>query len=181
MYIYLGGGAVDSEQSRLLLGAVVLAKDWRWAAMTVVASWMLTCCCACGTPLLADPDLFVTEDDDGKTGSDPLKDEELEPGPEAQPATASREEEEPAAEEEEGVDRRVSEKSRRQRKEFYRECQWVADKFVERVPGWPWKPGQEQEAIRTPEERARRGHESTTLFLGWMAQIEQVRMALIER
>ena len=42
-YIYLGGGAVDTEGPQLWLGAMVLAKDWRWAAVTLVASWMLTC------------------------------------------------------------------------------------------------------------------------------------------
>ena len=58
-----------------------------------------------------------------------------------------------------------------------RECQRVADKFIARVPDWPWKPGQEQEAFRTLEERALLGLESRALFLSWMAQTEQVRMA----
>ena len=73
-YAYLGGGQVDVEQSTLLMGAVVLAKDWQWAALTLVASWILSCCCSCGTPLLADPNLFCTWSDDGRL--DPLKDEE---------------------------------------------------------------------------------------------------------
>ena len=64
-YIYLGGGAVDECQSKLLMSAVVLAKDWTWAALTLVASWILLGCCPSEFPLLADPRLIRTEDVDG--------------------------------------------------------------------------------------------------------------------
>ena len=169
-YIYLGGGQVDVEQSELLMGAVVLAKDWTWAALTLVASWMLLCCCSVGTPLLADPNLFVTWCDDGKTVSDPLKDQELDPGPvkeERSPQLPTIKEEEPVAKVP-AIDCRVSEPSLQLRQQFYHECLQVAHKFLEAVRGWPWKPG-EQEAC-TPEERAERGKKSTKLFRNWMEQ-----------
>ena len=41
-YAYLGGGAVDSEQTELLSGLVIITKNWQWAALTVVASWFLS-------------------------------------------------------------------------------------------------------------------------------------------
>ena len=44
----LGGGAVDSEQTELLSGLVIITKNWQWAALTVVASWFLSCSCECG-------------------------------------------------------------------------------------------------------------------------------------
>ena len=47
-YAYLGGGAVDSEQTELLSGLVIITKNWQWAALTVVASWFLSCSCECG-------------------------------------------------------------------------------------------------------------------------------------
>ena len=47
-YAYLGGGAVDSEQTELLSGLVINTKNWQWAALTVVASWFLSCSCECG-------------------------------------------------------------------------------------------------------------------------------------
>ncbi len=68
--VYLGGGAVDAEQTELLHGAVVLTKDWFWAALTIVAAWILTCCCPCGEPSFVDEDLLFTE-----TTSEPLEDD----------------------------------------------------------------------------------------------------------
>ena len=47
-YAYLGGGAVDSEQTELVSGLVIITKNWEWAALTVVASWLLSCTCECG-------------------------------------------------------------------------------------------------------------------------------------
>ena len=47
-YAYLGGGAVDSEQTKLVSGLVIITKNWEWAALTVVASWLLSCSCECG-------------------------------------------------------------------------------------------------------------------------------------
>ena len=41
-YMYLGGGAVDQEQTELLSGAVVHAKNWSWAALAVVAARLVT-------------------------------------------------------------------------------------------------------------------------------------------
>ena len=38
LYMYIGGGAVDHEQSYLLGGLVVLCKSWRWAALVYAAA-----------------------------------------------------------------------------------------------------------------------------------------------
>ena len=38
--MYIGGGAVDHEQSYLLGGVVVSYKDWRWAALVYAATRM---------------------------------------------------------------------------------------------------------------------------------------------
>ena len=38
LYMYVGGGAVDHEQSYLLGGLVVLCKNWRWAALAYAAA-----------------------------------------------------------------------------------------------------------------------------------------------
>ena len=63
-YAYLGGGAVDTDQSELLAGAMVLCKDWDWAELTLLAAWLLLCTCPCGTPDLCDPRLIFTAHDD---------------------------------------------------------------------------------------------------------------------
>ena len=63
-YVYLGGGAIDVDQSDLLAGGVVLCKDWQWAALTLLAAWLLLCTCPCGTPELCDPRLIFTAHDD---------------------------------------------------------------------------------------------------------------------
>ena len=39
-YAYLGGGTVDTDQSELLAGTVVLCKDWDWAELTLLAAWL---------------------------------------------------------------------------------------------------------------------------------------------
>ena len=41
-HAYLGGGAVGHDHSYLLQGVVVLAKDWVWAAFTIVALWLIS-------------------------------------------------------------------------------------------------------------------------------------------
>ena len=38
LYMYIGGGAVDDDQSFLIGGLVVVCKNWRWAALTHAAS-----------------------------------------------------------------------------------------------------------------------------------------------
>ena len=38
LYMYVGGGAVDHEQSYLLGGLVVVFKNWRWAALAYSAA-----------------------------------------------------------------------------------------------------------------------------------------------
>ena len=38
LYMYVGGGAVDHEQSYLLGGLVVICKNWRWAALASAAA-----------------------------------------------------------------------------------------------------------------------------------------------
>ena len=40
LYMYIGGGAVDHEQSYLLGGVVVSYKNWRWAALVYAATRM---------------------------------------------------------------------------------------------------------------------------------------------
>ena len=59
----VGGGAVDVDQCELLAGGVVLCKDWAWAALTLLAAWLLQCTCPCGTPDLCDPRLIFTAHD----------------------------------------------------------------------------------------------------------------------
>ena len=39
----------------------MLAKDWGWAACTLVASWLLSCCSECGTPVWVDKRLITCE------------------------------------------------------------------------------------------------------------------------
>ena len=71
---------MDIEQSELLQSAVVLAKDWDWAALTVIAVWMVTCGCPRGDRAWCDERLIFTE----AVARDPLaaEDEELRPTPE---------------------------------------------------------------------------------------------------
>ena len=38
LYMYVGGGAVDHEQSYLLGGLVVVCKNWKWAALMYAAA-----------------------------------------------------------------------------------------------------------------------------------------------
>ena len=61
-YAYLGGGAVDNDQSWLMQGLVILAKDWDWAACTLVALWLLSGCSDCGRPAWVDERLVIAGD-----------------------------------------------------------------------------------------------------------------------
>ena len=79
--IYPGGGAVDIEQPELLQGALVLATNGDWAALTVIVVWLVTCGCPCGERAFCDERLIFTEEV-GKKDADPLLDEELQPAPE---------------------------------------------------------------------------------------------------
>ena len=38
LYMYVGGGAVDYEQTVLFGGLVVVCKSWKWAAMIYTAA-----------------------------------------------------------------------------------------------------------------------------------------------
>ena len=62
-YAYLGGGAVDHNQSWLMQGLMILAKDWEWAACTIVALWLLSGCSDCGRPAWVDKRCLVTAGD----------------------------------------------------------------------------------------------------------------------
>ena len=42
LYMYIGGGAVDHEQSYLLGSLVVSCKSWRWAALLYAAARVAT-------------------------------------------------------------------------------------------------------------------------------------------
>ena len=65
---------MDNDQTTFLKGVVVLAKDWEWAACTLVASWLLSCCSECGTPVWVDKRLIfesAEEPNEGMPGTDP--------------------------------------------------------------------------------------------------------------
>ena len=53
--------------------------------------------------------------------------------------------------------------------QFYRECQPVANTFIQCVRDWPWEPGGEQEAFATLDERAQLGLGGAATFRSWMA------------
>ncbi len=80
---------MDNEQATLLQGAVVLAKDWEWAALTAIAAWLVTCCCPVGEASWPEEKLIFAEGDK-KTDEDPLADEELQPAPEAQESSGGQ-------------------------------------------------------------------------------------------
>ena len=138
---------------------MVKAKDLTWAALTLVASWILLGCCPCGPPVPADPNLIRPEDDADGGGA------EL---PDIAPT------EDPHSEAEDplpAIDSRVSDKSRHQRLRFYRLCREVARKFVEEVHEWPWRTscmGQPDPADQ--RARAELGRTSADLFWEWMDQ-----------
>ena len=65
-----GGGAVDAEETEFLSGVVVLAKSWKWAALTYMAAWVLTSCCASGEAAWPEPALLFLEEPDEPMQSD---------------------------------------------------------------------------------------------------------------
>ena len=79
-YAYLGGGAVDSAQTELLSGLAINTKNWEWAALTVVASYFLSCTCEVRDLPWADTARIITTEAWEET-VDPLDAE-----PEAEPA-----------------------------------------------------------------------------------------------
>ena len=54
---------MDNDQSWLMQGLVILAKDWEWAACTLVALWLLSGCSDCGRPAWVDKRCIVTAGD----------------------------------------------------------------------------------------------------------------------
>ena len=58
----LAGGAIHNNQTWLLQGIVVLAKDLEWAACTLVALWLLSGCSDCGRPAWVDTRLVIAGD-----------------------------------------------------------------------------------------------------------------------
>ena len=45
LYMYVGGGAVDHEQSYMLKGLVVVCKTWEWAALAYAAARVASLAC----------------------------------------------------------------------------------------------------------------------------------------
>ena len=61
--MYVGGGAVDHEQSYLLGGIVVICKSWRWAAL--VYSAVRIAALACNNSIGSfDPSLVVCDENE---------------------------------------------------------------------------------------------------------------------
>ena len=53
---------MDHDQSRLMQGLLILAKDWDWAACALVALWLLSGCSDCGRPVWVDKSLVIAGD-----------------------------------------------------------------------------------------------------------------------
>ena len=64
LYMYVGGGAVDNEQSFLLGRLVVVCKNWKWAAMMYAAARIAGLACTNYFGNVAQ-ELVVSADDDG--------------------------------------------------------------------------------------------------------------------
>ena len=62
-YAYLGGGKVDDQQTELLAGLVIITKNWEWAALTVVASWLLSCSFECDERSWPDKKRIIATED----------------------------------------------------------------------------------------------------------------------
>ncbi len=75
VYMYLGGGSLDTEASSLLQGIVVLCKSWSLAALMVLAVWVVSSCAPCGPAVFIDPKLVITQAE-GQETDDPLVEEE---------------------------------------------------------------------------------------------------------
>ena len=182
-YVYLGGGAIDVNQTELLAGGVVLCKDWAWAELTLLAAWLLLCTCPCGTPDLCDPRLiFRAHDDEGvKEAENPLLDDEEEKEKdEGLLGTASLDQRlldggvmlDELLAPYEVAENEVSEHgdaapSARDRQRFVCSCVRVQAIFLrDHLPSWPWRPGAQEEMgwIR----RAEKGRQSAEAFHAWM-------------
>lgn len=181
-YVYLGGGAVDVDQSELLAGGVVLCKDWAWAALTLLAAWLLLCTCPCGTPELCDPRLiFTAHDDEGvKEAENPLlDDEEEEEKDEGLLGTESLEQrlleggarlQDLLAPYEDALCQVSAHADAvpgaRDRERFVRSCVCVQAIFLQdHLSSWPWRPGAQE---RDPATRAEKGRLSAEAFRIWM-------------
>ena len=184
-YAYLGGGVIDVDQSDLLAGGVVLCKDWQWAALTLLAAWLLQCTCPCGTPDLCDPRLiFTAHDGEGvtvKEAENPLLDDEEEKeNDEELLSTASMEQKlldrgasideflttSMLAAETELREREDAASGAPDRERFVRICLSVQAIFLEVLPSWPWRPGAREEMYSA--SRAEKGHESAEELRKWM-------------
>ncbi len=204
-YAYLGGGAVDVDQSELLAGGVVLCKDWAWAELTLLAAWLLLCTCPCGTPdLLCDPRLiFTAHDDEGvKEAENPLLDDEEEKEKdEVLLGTASPDQGlldggaplddellAPLLAPYEGAENEVSEHgdaapgARRDRPQFVRSCVRVQAIFLrDHLPGWPWRPGAQERTDPASPRRAEKGRQSAEAFRKWMGSSRTAEAAREDR
>ena len=187
-YAYLGGGAVDVDQSELLAGGVVLCKDWAWAELTLLAAWLLLCTCPCGTPDLCDPRLiFTAHDDEGvKEAENPLLDDEeekekdegllgqglLDGGATLDELLAPYE----VAENEVSEHGDAAPGARRDRQRFVRSCVRVQAIFLcDHLPGWPWRPGAQERM--DPASRAEKGRRSAEAFRKWMGSYRTAEAA----
>ena len=183
-YVYLGGGAIDVNQTELLAGGVVLCKDWKWAELTLLAAWLLLCTCPCGTPDLCDPRLiFTAHDDQGvKEAENPLDDEEEKEKVDVLLDTASldhrlREVERleeflaPYADAEQEVKQQEGgAPGARDRQQFVRSCVNVQAIFLrDHLTSWPWRLGaqEEMDSVR----RAEKGRLSAEAFHEWMGRM----------
>ena len=196
-YAYLGGGAIDVDQSELLAGGVVLCKDWAWAALTLLAVWLLLGTCPCGTPELCDPRLiFTAHDDDGaKEAEHPLFDEEEEEEKDkgllgtASPdkfdallsglldkATLDKLQEPYKVAEKEVSEHGKSVPGAPDRQRFVRSCVRVQKSFLQNhLPIWPWSPGT-QETL-DPASRSAKGARSATALRKWMGSYRTAEAA----
>ena len=81
VYMYLGGGGVDYEQSPLLQGIVVVCKAWRWAAFAYAAVRLAGLACGnCIGPLrdtlmLHQDELETAKEMKSHTSEEPQLDE----------------------------------------------------------------------------------------------------------
>ena len=61
LYMYIGGGAVDNNQSFLIGGLVVVCRNWRWAALTHAATRLAGQACQNSLGPIS-PELVLPED-----------------------------------------------------------------------------------------------------------------------
>ena len=86
----------------------------------------------------------------------------MEPAPEASVKAEEKEEEDRAG----GIKEDGAEGN------LLRRCVRLAREFKDNhVPEWPWHPGCGEVGPQNPEDRARRGSRSATLFTSWMQRV----------